>query len=358
MSSARDMFPHFSDQQFEIAERLRQTFGDNMAVCMLREAGSIEAQAALLHAFASHGADQVTQMQNHAAVLQSQLEHGIAEMQNLSDISNQLKHENDSLRRQAPERPRPVKLSVPKFEGKESENLLRWLLQVTKGADALQISSERVRVDYALSFLSGRAEDWALTRCMTEPNCFPDFNTFVTALQGMFMPPNSDFRARANLLACKQGSRPLHAFISEMRFLRASLTDSMPESTMVTVFMRGIKQGPARTQLFRVFPQTLEAAFQVAQTEEYSQSMARGYSPSGPADGSDMDVSNVEARDMSTTKCYNCGRLGHMSRACPSPRQDNAHARPQRDQYGRARRGGGRGTSFVQHGRQGNAKSQ
>lgn len=318
MSTPRDMFPFLTEHQYAIAESLRQAVGDNLAIAMLREAGSPEGQGDLLHAFAAH--------------------------------------DSETVRDSPTMRPRTVKLQVPKYSGKDSENLLRWLVQVEKGANALLLTSESMRVDYALSFLGGRAEDWALTRCMSDPHCFPTYASFELQLKDMFLPPNCDFRARSEFLASKQGSKPLLSYIQELRVLLATLVEPISESTKVTVFMRGVRVGPARTQLFRMYPQSLEEAFKIAQTEEYSHAMARGVSPAMTVDPNDMDVSSTEARDLSKTKCFNCGRLGHMSRACPLPRRANDNRTRGDNNFGR--RNDNRRVSFTPRVRQGNAHSQ
>jgi hypothetical protein len=360
--SAREMFPYFTDEQCAIAERLRQVFGENMAIAMIRQAGGREEQVNLLNAFATHGSASAAEAIHQAAQLKAQLEQGIAEMRELSGISTRLQHENELLRRQPAERverPRAVKLDVPKYEGKESENVLRWLVQVQKGADALKISEENVRVDYAMSHLSGRAQDWALTRCMADEDCFPTYATFVRELKGMFLPPNSDFRVRANFLASKQGSKALNVYIQDLRALCASMVEEVPESTKVTVFMRGIKQGPARTQLFREFPQTLEEAFRIAIAEEYSQHMARG-NPAAIPDHGDMDVSAMAHRDLSAVKCFNCGKMGHMAHSCTTPRSAKyPDTRQQgRPRYGRERFGDRREARFGSRGPKGNVMTQ
>jgi hypothetical protein len=345
------MFPFLTEQQYAIADSLRRAVGDNLAIAMLREAGSPESQGELLHAFASHGSEQAAE----ASLLQDQLDRGLSEMHNLTEASHRLQRENDSLH-QSSDRPRAVKLKVPRYEGKDSENLLRWLVQVKKGAEALQITSGPVQIDYALSHLGGRAEDWALTQCMANPHCFPSYESFVSQMKEMFLPPNCDFQTRAQFLSSKQGSKTLLAYIQELRVLSASLVEPIPESTKVTVFMRGIKTGPARTQLFRVYPQTLEEAFKIAQSEEYSHSMARSSAPPAYADPNDMDVSALEARDHSAVKCFSCGRMGHMSRECRSKRVPDS--RPARQPFDRSNRSGGRGYSFASRARSGNAKTQ
>ncbi|GMF53773.1 unnamed protein product [Phytophthora fragariaefolia] len=61
-----------------------------------------------------------------------------------------------------------------------------------------------------------------------------------------------------------------------MRVLTAALVGNpLPEHIKVTVFMDGLRVGPARTQLFRVHANTIEEAIQIALQEEYSHRQAR-----------------------------------------------------------------------------------
>ncbi|POM79615.1 Gag protein [Phytophthora palmivora] len=116
--------------------------------------------------------------------------------------------------------------------------------------DAALISTERLRVAFALYNLEGRAKTWAYTREATTPGCFTTWAQLCQQLRAAFLPANYEYRQRSRFLACKQGKRELHEYIQEMREL-------------VTVFMDGLKVGPSRTQLFRVHANTMEEAIQI-----------------------------------------------------------------------------------------------
>ncbi|KAG3126340.1 hypothetical protein PI124_g22545 [Phytophthora idaei] len=116
-----------------------------------------------------------------------------------------------------------------------------------------------------------------------------------------------------------------------MREFTASLVGNpLHEHIKVTVFMDGLRVGPARTQLFRVQASTLEEAIQAAPQEEYSHRKARtpasawpgGSTPSAdrtaPSGPVPMELGLAEQQDI---RCYGCGRLGHMKRSCSPGRQ-------------------------------------
>ncbi|POM72602.1 Gag protein, partial [Phytophthora palmivora] len=175
-----------------------------------------------------------------------------------------------------PAQPKPLRLKVNPYEGKEGENLHFWVREVELAMDAALISTERRWVAFALSNLEGRAKTWAYTRKSTSLGCFTTWAQLCQQLRVAFLPANYEYRQRSRFLACKQGKRELHEYIQEMRVLAASLVGNpLPEHIKVTVFMDGLKVGPSRTQLFPVHANTMEEASQIALQEEYSHRQAR-----------------------------------------------------------------------------------
>ncbi|KAG2984783.1 hypothetical protein PC121_g22423 [Phytophthora cactorum] len=88
------------------------------------------------------------------------------------------------------------------------------------------------------------------------------------------------------------------------------------------MFMDGLRVGPARTQLFRVQDSTLEEAIQVA--SKRSASIARHARQRLRDQGAQRRVGIAQPPvDLSPwnsgspdIRCYGCGRLDHMKRAC------------------------------------------
>ncbi|KAE9320089.1 hypothetical protein PF008_g18109 [Phytophthora fragariae] len=127
-----------------------------------------------------------------------------------------------------PVQPKPLRLKVHPFEGKEGENLHFWVRDVELTMDAALVSDERLRVAFALSNLSGRAKSWEYTREATTPGCFASWSQLCEQLRAAFLPANYEHRQRSRFLACKQGRRELHEYIQEMRVLTASLVGTPP----------------------------------------------------------------------------------------------------------------------------------
>jgi Ty3 transposon capsid-like protein len=313
--------PHFEDAHCAVLSRMRQLMGDAMVEDMLARAGNPDDQIAMVEAFANLGTkdlsnDPMIQLASSNARLADEMHR----QSNVMQTNFAAMHQHSQSMRG---RPKAIALGVPKYEGKDSENLLRWLLKVSIAADAQLIDNEQLKIAFAMSYMSGRAEDWVYTQKMMDPQCFPTWEIFVNKLRGVFMPPNSDFRYRAKLLSLKQGSRSLEAYVQEIRFLVACLSDDdkLPESTLVTVFMQGLKTSPAKTQLFRIYPATLEDAIRIALSEDYSHRQARS---SGYESSQDMDLSAIESRDLAKIRCYGCNLPGHLRRNCPQGRGTNA----------------------------------
>lgn len=268
-------------------------------------------------------------------------------------------------------RPKPVWLKVPAFEGKEGENLHFWVREVEIAMKAGLISDEPVRVAFALSNLGGRAKHWAYTRETTSPGCFASWAQLCEQLRAAFLPANNEFRQRSRFLACKQGKRELQEYAQEMRTLVASLAGNpLPEDVKTTVFMDGLKVGPARTQLFRVQATTMEEAIRIALQEEYSHKQAgtlreeehrhdengvpreaehRSNDAVAPAVTQPVDTgaySEPEPMDLSSAeslvRCYGCGGHGHYQRVCPSLVLGKKTARGPQVRWRRPRPGGRR----------------
>ncbi|POM64040.1 Gag protein [Phytophthora palmivora] len=204
----RGEFPHLTDAQFESVRKMVSIFGGD-ALRSLAAATPAE-RVERIEAFDTYERGLIIHVQG--------LQTPVAEMK--------------------PAQPKPLML-----KGKEVENLHFWVREVELAMDAALISTERLRVAFALSNVGGRAKTWAYTREATTP----------------------EYRQRSRFLTCKQGKRELHEYIQEMRLLAASLVGNpLPEHIKVEVFMDGPKVGPSRTQLFRVHANIMEEAIQLA----------------------------------------------------------------------------------------------
>lgn len=231
-------------------------------------------------------------------------------------------------------RQKPIKLSTVPYSGRENENLRHWELAVSQAATAQLISDEPTMVTFALSRLSGKAREWAYSRMLQDSHVFPTWARFAELLREAFQPPDVGRRHKAKLLALRQGKRSLHDFIQEMRYLRAATADDpLSDTTLVTIFMEGLRPGAARNQLFRDPPRDVEDAFKVALNEEHSFKSAQASTSYGTSHGTrnaagssnnsgptPMEISSVES-ETQKPRCFNCGKIGHVIKQCRAPRK-------------------------------------
>ncbi|POM63555.1 Gag protein [Phytophthora palmivora] len=105
-----------------------------------------------------------------------------------------------------PAQPKPLKLKVNPYEGKEGENLHFWVREVELVMDAALISTERLRT-------------WSYSRKATSQGCFTTWAQLCQQLRAAFLSANYEYCQRLRFLACKQGKREPHEYIQEMRVL-------------------------------------------------------------------------------------------------------------------------------------------
>ena len=253
-------------------------------------------------------------------------------------------------------RARPLTVNVKTFEGKEGENLPFWIKQMEMSIDSALFLTERQKVAMAISKLGGRAMEWALS-CSTSINdAFPSWDSLKQQMTSMFAPPDQAFRMRARLLATRQGKRTLGDFVQELRTLIASMhQDPVQEAIVVTIFMGGLNEGVARTELFRSHPATFEEAVAIALRAEFDFKSARVSTPVYRTSSSStwvpsnraepMDLSLVEEGEealqaveqhKTIRRCYMCGSTKHLRPACPLRNSRKARKSSNSDLYQRS----------------------
>ena len=249
-----------------------------------------------------------------------------------------------------PQPPQPLKLFVPLYKGGDSQNLPRWFVSVERAITAQQIEDESLKVSFVISKLDGPARSWAEGCQLADPNAFPTYQGLKESLMETFQPPKSEFRARAEYLDIRQGKLDIHEYVQIARDLISCIVmEPMDEATKVTTFMKGLNDGPVRTQLFRVYPETLEQAISLVIQEDFSLKQAKGSrtklpdvpaqsrkgSGSGPAP---MELCAVQSESTGETRrskkdmtCYRCQRKGHAAYECraatPVPRSGTARTK-------------------------------
>ncbi|OWY90916.1 hypothetical protein PHMEG_00040727 [Phytophthora megakarya] len=212
-----------------------------------------------------------------------------------------------------------LKLRVSNYMDREGETLLRWLVELDTAVMARRLVDPLAKVAFAMSCLDGRARSYVLQH--------------VRVLQGGAQTPQNEFRSRAEFLDLQQGMHDVYAYALRARYLISNVvTDPMDEATKVVTFMKGLRDGPVKSYLFREYPSTLEVAITFAMQEEFSLKQAKLHAnvprpprPPPKTEGPEpMDHSYASAVGQQQMKgnnvrCFWCGNMGHYARECTAP---------------------------------------
>ncbi|KAG3122587.1 hypothetical protein PI126_g24086 [Phytophthora idaei] len=303
---ARADCPHLSDPEWEALQRLATGIGEAAVATMLRTLSPTEQHGVALGFI-------VKEQRDAAAATATTASSGTTP------------------------RAQSLKLLVSNYVGTEGEPLLRWLVEVDTVIAARRTFDDPSKVAFAMSCLGGRARSWAYGRRITDATCFGTdatcFGTyaeFKEELRQAFEPPKNGFRSRAEFFDLQQGKHDVHAYAQRARYLVSNIVaNPMDEATKVVTFMKGLRDGPVKTYLFREYPSTLEAAITLAMQEEFSlrqaklhvnvPRMARPVMRTGgpePMDLSNATAAGHQQRNNSSVRCFRCGYTGHYAREC------------------------------------------
>ncbi|GMF23066.1 unnamed protein product [Phytophthora fragariaefolia] len=220
---------------------------------------------------------------------------------------------------------KPVKMSVPTFDGKDSDSLVFWVREIEIALSAGQIYDARTQVAFALSNLGGRARAWAMASETATPGYFTSWSFMEQELRSTFLLANVAYRHRSNFLRCKQGKRSLQDYVMGLLNLEAAMAGApLSEDVKVTVFMDGVRTGPVRTELFRRQPKTFNEAVHIAMLEDHFGRSAQGHTPHVEANEgpTPMEISLAESTRPQRTqraggRCLGCNQSGHFRRNSP-----------------------------------------
>jgi hypothetical protein len=294
------------------------------------------------------------QMQNAAQIPDAELTNRLNQVENaLRSVEAQ---KFSLFQRPQPDSTGILKIKPSSYSGKEKESLRCWFVEIDAANITRKLSLQSQMVAFALSCLAGNARVWGYNLLLADRNVFPDYDTFKQKLSTEFEPPRTLQRAISELLDLSQGKRSLHEYIQQMRYLISCVsTESPSKSVKVAHFMRGLRSGYVRDEVYRLTPETFDEAVHYALDAEFNcrQQKAdlnsnRGIStyprhhsrPAASSGPTPMDISSIttSSRPQSTsrvsysrtgppvrrpagTTCNNCGKQGHWSPECRQPRK-------------------------------------
>ncbi|GMF56213.1 unnamed protein product [Phytophthora fragariaefolia] len=175
---------------------------------------------------------------------------------------------------------KPVKMSVPTFDGNDSDSLGFWVREIEIALCAGQIYDAQAQVAFALSNLGGRARAWAMARETATPGYITSWSFMEQELRSTFLLADVAYRHRSNFLLSKQGKRSLQDYVMELHNLEAAMAGApLSEDVKVTVFMDCVRTGPVRTELFRRQPITFNEVVNIAMLEDHCARSAQGHIP-------------------------------------------------------------------------------
>ena len=85
---------------------------------------------------------------------------------------------------------KPVKIRVPKFDGKDADSLVLWIQEIKTALSAGQICDARAQMAYAFSNLGGRARAWAMAKETSSPGFFVSWNFISQGVRKTFLIAN------------------------------------------------------------------------------------------------------------------------------------------------------------------------
>ena len=166
---------------------------------------------------------------------------------------------------------------------------------------------------------------------MADPHAFFSWRAFSDKILAMYQPRNNEVLLQGRFFAMRQDRRTLQQYVQEMTTICASITrEPLPEAVKVPAFMNGLRNGPARTALFKNPPATMREAIDMAILEEqahnsglrspWTKSDHHGHKGQGQSP-TPMELDNVEV------VCFNCGKRGHIKARCPEKPRKSGYPR-------------------------------
>ncbi|GMF57801.1 unnamed protein product [Phytophthora fragariaefolia] len=231
---------------------------------------------------------------------------------------------------------------MPTFSGKPSESVDEFIFRAKLLMEGICIgyttasNHSRVVAILAANLREGAAS-WYHAQVVIDHVRFADIESLANALRREFVPPDQQFRLRAELKLCRQHGS-VDEYVRDFRRLMAQIHQMSPMD-QVDRFCDGLKSETRKEVMYLRCSKLAEAiaAAQAFERTRFQSSTDRGRSghacQHGPAhraanDGpTHMGISAVDTRSISKEQCrrqnlcFNCKRGDHRIRNCPRSKQ-------------------------------------
>ncbi|KAE9037730.1 hypothetical protein PR003_g6552 [Phytophthora rubi] len=200
---ARQDFPHLSDAHWATVEKMVSLLGEAAFAGFPNLPA--EQQRAHVERFDKYESSLIAHVS--AAAQEAARATMRAEAQSAAQSAAQASATNTASFAARPTTTKPVKMSVPTFDGKDSDSLVFWVREIEIALSPGQIYDARAQVAFALSNFGGRARAWAMARETATPGYFTSWSFMEQELRSTSLLANVAYRHRSSCLRCKQGKR-------------------------------------------------------------------------------------------------------------------------------------------------------